>query len=191
MANTSNNFLKGKMNKDLDARLLQNGEYRNAINAQVSKSEGANVGSLENVLGNTLVQDFNTLTGVTGLKSIGYLTDEINNTVYIFLTNHSVNKYDPGAKNFIISYNSLQETYVILVQGSFLNFSQLNPIYGVNILEGLLFWTDNRNQPRKINVVSANTLGYYTTEDQISVATYNPYESIELFEIITLLTRMR
>ena len=57
MANTSNNFLKGKMNKDLDARLLQNGEYRNAINAQVSKSEGANVGSLENVLGNTLVQD--------------------------------------------------------------------------------------------------------------------------------------
>ena len=185
MANTSNNFLKGKMNKDLDARLLQNGEYRNAINAQVSKSEGANVGSLENVLGNTLVQDFNTLTGVTGLKSIGYLTDEINNTVYIFLTSHSANKYDPGAKNFIISYNSLQETYVILVQGSFLNFSQLNPIYGVNILEGLLFWTDNRNQPRKINVVSANTLGYYTTEDQISVATYNPYESIELFEIIT------
>ena len=185
MANTSNNFLKGKMNKDLDARLLQNGEYRNAINAQVSKSEGANVGSLENVLGNTLVQDFNTLTGVTGLKSIGYLTDEINNTVYIFLTSHSANKYDPGAKNFIISYNSLQETYVILVQGSFLNFSQLNPIYGVNILEGLLFWTDNRNQPRKINVVNANTLNYYTTEDQISVATYNPYESIELFEIIT------
>ena len=103
MANISNNFLKGKMNKDLDARLLQNGEYRNAINAQVSKSEGANVGALENVLGNTLLQDFNTLTGVTGLKSIGYLTDEINNTVYIFLTNHQVNKYDPGAKNFIIS----------------------------------------------------------------------------------------
>ena len=150
MANISNNFLKGKMNKDLDARLLQNGEYRNAINAQVSKSEGANVGALENVLGNTLVQDFNTLTQTTDLKSIGYLTDEINNTVYIFLTNHSVNKYDQGAKNFIISYNSLQETYVVLVQGAFLNFSQLNPIYGVNILEGLLFWTDNRNQPRKI-----------------------------------------
>ena len=185
MANISNNFLKGKMNKDLDARLLQNGEYRNAINAQVSKSEGANVGALENVLGNTLLQDFNTLTGVTGLKSIGYLTDEINNTVYIFLTNHQVNKYDPGAKNFIISYNSLQDTYVILVQGAFLNFSQLNPIYGVNILEELLFWTDNRNQPRKINVVNAGVSGYYTTEDQISVATYNPYESIELFQIIT------
>jgi len=185
MANISNNFLKGKMNKDLDARLLQNGEYRNAINAQVSKSEGANVGALENVLGNTLVQDFNTLTQTTDLKSIGYLTDEINNTVYIFLTNNQFAKYNASNKNFIISYNSLQQTYVVLVQGAFLNFSQLNPIYGVNILEGLLFWTDNRNQPRKINVVSANTLNYYTTEDQISVATYNPYESIELFEIIT------
>ena len=185
MANISNNFLKGKMNKDLDARLLQNGEYRNAINAQVSKSEGANVGALENVLGNTLVQDFNTLTSTNGLKSIGYLTDEINNTVYVFLTNNKFAKYNAANKNFIISYNSLQQTYVVLVQGPFLNFSQLNPIYGVNILEGLLFWTDNRNQPRKINVVSANTLNYYTTEDQISVATYNPYESIELFEIIT------
>ena len=185
MANISNNFLKGKMNKDLDARLLQNGEYRNAINAQVSKSEGANVGALENVLGNTLVQDFNTLTQTTDLKSIGYLTDEINNTVYVFLTNNKFAKYNAANKNFIISYNSLQQTYVVLVQGPFLNFSQLNPIYGVNILEGLLFWTDNRNQPRKINVVSANTLNYYTTEDQISVATYNPYESIELFEIIT------
>ena len=54
MANTSNNFLKGKMNKDLDARLIPSGEYRNAVNVQVSKSEGSSVGSLENVLGNTL-----------------------------------------------------------------------------------------------------------------------------------------
>jgi len=182
MAQISNNFLKGKMNKDLDARLLQNGEYRNAINAQVSKSEGANVGALENVLGNILVQDFKVLTGVNDLKSIGYLTEEINNTIYIFLTNNTIAQYDTNAKNFIISYNSLQDTYVTLVEGAFLNFSQLNPIYGVNILERLLFWTDNRNQPRKINVDNASTFGYYTTEDQISVAKYNPYESIELWK---------
>ena len=72
-----------------------------------------------------------------------------------------------------------------MVSGSFLNFSKSSPITGISLIEELLFFTDNRNQPRKINVVSANTLNYYTTEDQISVATYNPYESIELFEIIT------
>ena len=187
MANTSNNFLKGKMNKDLDARLLQNGEYRNAINASVSKSEGANVGALENVLGNSLVTDFNTLTNATDLKSIGYLTDEINNTVYVFLTNNATAGFVVAAKHFIISYNALQgpTSAVILVEGGFLNFSQLNPIYGVNILEDLLFWTDNRNQPRKINVISALSIGYYKSEDSVSVAKYNPYESIELFQEIT------
>ena len=180
MAQVTNNFLKGKMNKDLDARLLQPGEYRNAVNAQVSKSEGSNVGSLENVLGNTLVYDWNAQLGVTGLKSIGYLTDEINNTMYLFLTDHQIQKYDIDAKNYIVSYNSLTQNSAVLVEGAFLNFSQLNPIYGVNILEGLLFFTDNRNQPRKINVT--NPLGYYTTEDQISVAKYNPYQAIEFWK---------
>ena len=180
MAQVTNNFLKGKMNKDLDARLLQPGEYRNAVNAQVSKSEGSNVGSLENVLGNTFVYDWNAQLGVTGLKSIGYLTDEINNTMYLFLTDNQIQEYDKEAKNYIVSYNSLTQNSAVLVEGAFLNFSQLNPIYGVNILEGLLFFTDNRNQPRKINVT--NPLGYYTTEDQISVAKYNPYQAIEFWK---------
>ena len=50
-------FVKSKMNKDLDARLVPNGEYRDAQNLSVSKSEGADVGSLENILGNTILTD--------------------------------------------------------------------------------------------------------------------------------------
>ena len=184
MAQVTNNFLKGKMNKDLDARLLQPGEYRNAVNAQVSKSEGPNVGALENVLGNALLIDWNTyLNDGTvrdlNLKSIGYLTDEINNTMYIFLTNNQLEEYVSSAKNYIVSYDTLANQPAVLVEGAFLNFSQLYPIYGVNILEGLLFFTDNRNQPRKIN--TGRQLGYYTTEDQISVAKYNPYQAIEFW----------
>ena len=76
----------------------------------------------------------------------------------------------------------------ILVQGAFLNFSQTNLITGVNVLEDLLFFTDNRNQPRVINTILANSNSqntnptYYTTEDQISVAKYNPFEAIELYQ---------
>jgi len=184
MAQVTNNFLKGKMNKDLDARLLQPGEYRNAVNAQVSKSEGPNVGALENVLGNALLINWNTYLNdgtvrSLNLKSIGYLTDEINNTMYIFLTNNQLEEYVPSAKNYIVSYDTLANQPAVLVEGAFLNFSQLYPIYGVNILEGLLFFTDNRNQPRKIN--TDRQLGYYTTEDQISVAKYNPYQAIEFW----------
>jgi hypothetical protein len=44
-----------------------------------------------------------------------------------------------------------------------------------------LFWTDNRNQPRKINIDKALSNGlYYSTEDTISVAKYAPYKSIDL-----------
>jgi hypothetical protein len=54
MAEVKNAFIKSKMNKDLDARLIPQGEYRDAVNIQVSKSEGDDVGALENVLGNFL-----------------------------------------------------------------------------------------------------------------------------------------
>ena len=184
MAEVKNAFIKSKMNKDLDDRLLPSGEYRNAINAQVSKSEGSDVGALENVLGNIEVADLTN--GVTDIKSIGYLSDEFNNNIYVFLTDNYSDDYissGPGSNHFIFKYDAGNSTipFTKLVEGAFLNFSTKNPIFGVNLLEDLLFWTDNRNQPRKINVLDAsNDSTYYTSEDQVSVAKYYPYQPILL-----------
>jgi len=194
MGEVKNAFIKSKMNKDLDARLIPSGEYRNAVNVQVSKSEGSTVGSLENALGNDLVLDYFALTGVNGLNTIGYLANEIDNTVYLFLTDNTTGIYTPGtsgevgSNNFIISYNTVTNPSTsILVQGAFLNFSTVSPIFGVNALEDLLFWTDNRNQPRKISISkSLASSTYYSNEDQISVAKYNPYGCINLFQESTL-----
>ena len=58
MGNVTNTFVKSKMNKDLDDRLLSNGEYRNAKNVNISRSEGEDVGALENVLGNQSISTF-------------------------------------------------------------------------------------------------------------------------------------
>ena len=193
MAEVKNAFIKSKMNKDLDSRLVPSGEYRNAVNAQISKSEGSDVGALENVLGNKQISDF----GVSeDVFSIGYLSDEASSTIYVFLTDNdgsytaNPNDYIPpgedGSNHYIVSYNVSSGLSSILVTGAFLNFSKLNPIFGVNLIEDLLFWTDNRNQPRKINVTSAAQAGYYSTEDNISVAKYNPYQSIELYEASSL-----
>ena len=181
MAEVKNAFIKSKMNKDLDARILPSGEYRNAINAQISRSEGADVGALENVLGNKLEHAFET--SVPNLFSIGYFVDEVRNNIYVFLTDNQTSTFNPtgvGSNHFIFQYNTSTGTPTKLVEGAFLNFSTISPIHGVNLLESLLFFTDNRNQPRKINI--DNTLGYYTTEDQISVARFSPYESIELWQ---------
>ena len=188
MAEVKNAFIKSKMNKDLDDRLIPSGEYRNAVNAQVSKSEGSDVGALENALGNSIKQQFES--DVANTSSIGYLVDEANNEIYVFITDNNDSSYTTtgaGSNHFIYKYNPVTNVKTKLVEGAFLNFSKLNPIYGVNLLESLLFWTDNRNQPRKINVIdAATTAGYYTTEDQLSVAKYNPYKTIELFEASTL-----
>ena len=50
MAENRVTFIKSKMNKDLDDRIVPAGEYRDAQNVSVSRSEDADVGALENVL---------------------------------------------------------------------------------------------------------------------------------------------
>ena len=208
MAEVKNAFIKSKMNKDLDDRLIPSGEYRDAQNVQISRSEGSDVGALENVLGNKEVlfssaqSSFSTLVGAPNIKCIGQFVDENNTTIYSFWTDYFDTQaedkiiYSPSAKNYILAYNiNGSDNYKVLVEGAFLNFSQTNPIIGVNIIEGLLFWTDNRNQPRKINVNLANPTDnpsntyvvptYYVDEDSISVSKYNPYECIEVLNAST------
>ena len=194
MAEIKNTFLKSKMNKDLDARLLPPGEYRHAQNININKSEGADVGAIENVLGNIELIDFKLGSTVAGLEIIGVHTDVVNNRIFCFITNYrdsSANLLSNFASNqsscWIYMYDVFNNTYTQLVAGSFLNFSKTHPILGIDVLEDFLFFTDNRNQPRKINISSAMSFpatssagAYYTNEDQISVAKYYPFQPLTM-----------
>jgi len=184
MAEIKNSFLGARMNKDIDDRLLSPNEYRDAVNLQVSKTENSDVGSLQTVYGNELLIDFNELENLENLECIGYFSDVTNNRAFLFLTDYEGVDYNPDANNFIYMYSANSPVSTIhhqkLVEGAFLNFSKLNQIIGVNFLEGLLFWTDDRNQPRKINV--DRPLGYYTAEEHISVATFAPYQAVEFWD---------
>ena len=53
MAELKRNFLKAKMNKDSDERVIPPGEYRDALNIQVHTSDTGDVGALQNIMGNT------------------------------------------------------------------------------------------------------------------------------------------
>ena len=197
-----NTFLKSKMNKDLDDRILPNGEYRDARNISVGRSEDNNVGALENIIGNDLVSGTDIGNGLT---IIGIESDNSSDSLYVFLTDYSdPNTKNPtnapvGSRHYIYVYNTVSKTYTRLVQGNFLNFSATNRIVGVNLIENLLFWTDNRNQPRKINIslarayepggLSTASGDYYTEEHQISVAKYNPYQAINLYNRADLQVR--
>ena len=52
MPELSRNFLKGRMNKDLDERVVPAGEYRDALNIEISTSDTDDVGAVENLSGN-------------------------------------------------------------------------------------------------------------------------------------------
>ena len=172
MAEIKNTFLKGKMNQDLDPRIMPNGEYRKAQNLAISRSEGSTVGEFENILGNVKISDLSLSTGSNdpNIEIIGYTVDESNNIGYFIATNNTDHYI------FSVNLSTGLQAPTILVQGSFLNFNKDYIITGINLIEDFLFWTDNYNQPRKINVTKP--LGHYTNEDQISVAKYAPYKPI-------------
>ena len=58
MPEIKHTFTAGKMNKDVDERIVQNGEYRDALNIQVRTSDGdsvsglGNTGTVQNIKGN-------------------------------------------------------------------------------------------------------------------------------------------
>ena len=103
-------FLKGRMNKDLDERLVPNGEYRDALNIQVGSSEGSDVGAIENILGNQvkrkkpskqLWEENDATHNYYGLPldavCIGAIKDDITDSIYYFVTSSEsdcIVKYD-------------------------------------------------------------------------------------------------
>ena len=204
MAQARNTFLSSRMNRDKDARLVPNGEYREGRNININKSEGADVGALENLLGNeSIVQNAlailqSNVTSNQILEIIGLFTDDRTSSLYLFLTTFSDgsatqlanNGVDFDCKNYICRVHLSEGEYVftVLVEGRFLNFSKTHVISGFNVIENLIFWTDNRNQPRRINLDSAmaqpgdSTNPYYYSEDQISVAKYAPIDPILLIK---------
>jgi hypothetical protein len=191
MAEIKNTFLKGKMNQDLDSRILPNGQYREARNLSISRSESSTVGEFENVLGNTAISSLTAIGASATTEIIGQLVDENNNVAYFLATDHdsSAGVRATAANNcYIVKVNlsvTVNTNPIILVQGFFLNFNESFPVTGINLVEDLLFWTDNLNQPRKINIARALAdATHYTTEEQVSVAKYAPFEPILVMERI-------
>ena len=169
-------FNASKMNRDLDDKMLKPGEYREALNINVSKSESSDIGAVENILGNKLIND----TSLNNAKVIGEYRDNGNERIYYFITtNSSYNEINSG-NHQIIEYNQKANKGTVLVNSTALNFHQDYLITGINLVDELLFFTDDRNPPRKINVETArNTPGRYNLatniDDVISVAKYAPY----------------
>ena len=95
MPEIKHNFTGGKMNRDVDQRLVPKGEYRDAMNIQVSTSDGSDVGTVQNILGN---KELGWNSGMLPLAAqcVGAISDEKNDALYWFVTSPSVLEMEPG-----------------------------------------------------------------------------------------------
>ena len=86
--NYKHSFTDSKMQKDLDARLVSPREYRDAVNVAVSRSEGSDVGALENILGNEFISSLGYPGAGLDVRFfiIGWYIDEDQDKIYTFVT---------------------------------------------------------------------------------------------------------
>jgi hypothetical protein len=184
MADLQRTFLAGRMNKDLDERLVPDGEYRDAVNITIDTSEGSNIGAVQNSLGNTLTTNINNILAsyqipaAVNAVTIGALAYEPSNLLYWFVK----------ADNFegIFEFNEVTNTS-LLVLGSTTNqlgFNANNLITGVNYITdgmggGFLIWNDNLNPPRKININRCKTYSVNDSriDDDINLIVAPPLNS--------------
>jgi len=161
MANLVRNFIKGRMNKSVDERLVPNGEYIDAQNIRMGSTEDSEIGAVENSKGNTQLTTLVYPPTGTPLSAnatcLGAYSDGANETMYWFVHDPSfVDGVYSGVLDLIVSYNMRSDllTYHV-VSTSALNFDPQYLITGINLVDGLLFFTDDFNPPRRINISTA------------------------------------
>ena len=146
MPEIKNTFAKGSMNKDLDERIVPVGQYRDALNIQISTSEGSDVGTAQNILGNARVDEVVGAAFGGASRCVGAIADEKNDVLYWFVSGEN--------KDAILEYHDNGTVTPVLIDKNkdTLKFDFNDTITGINLIDDLLFWTDNRNEPRKINI---------------------------------------
>lgn len=135
-------FNAGRMNKDLDERLIPNGEYRDALNVQLSSTDTSDIGAIQNILGNLYI---NSGLSFSNPFFKGYAVDFSAEKIYWLL------KEDFAS--YLFSYDGTSVVTLIKDVGNLVfKFDSENLITGINFFEGFLAFTDNLNEPKIIDL---------------------------------------
>lgn len=169
------------INNDDALNVLADGDYLNLLNARLSTSEYGKDMRIENVAGTTAITN-NRYPPYGSNQCIGSCVDIENKRLIWFVAN-TFN--DDG----IYCYDfTTQQVYAVLyssqIAGS-LNFSKNSRINrNCKVDQGLLYWTDDLNEPKKINIDSGIKLNQ---PDYVTTAV--PYTTLTDSYEITLIRR--
>ena len=143
MPKIQKNFIKGRMNKSVDERLVPQGEYIDALNVRLGSTEGTEIGAVENSKGNELLVQvlFKNQALSNQAKCIGAFEDGANETIYSFIHDENNLNSSTGKVDLIVSYNvrTFALTYHV-ISTSILNFDKDYLINGINLIGDLLFF---------------------------------------------------
>ena len=125
------------------------GEYRDALNIRLGSTEGTTIGAVENTKGNDKITtlEYNGTSLSSNAVCIGAYEDGTTETMYWFV-------HDPTrGVDMVVSYNTnIQALSYHLISTSVLNFDPKFLVTGVDLIDNFLFFTDDLNPPRFIDV---------------------------------------
>lgn len=167
------NFIGG-IDSDTTNELLPLGRDRYRLNVRALSSDNSTIGAIETVNGNTLVT-YSLPNGTN--KTIGSAEYKIQKKIYYFVWNSANN-------HSILEYDAQLNTISKVLQSSLLNFNEFKYITSINFIEldvdnHLMYWTDNYNEPRKINIEK----GKYYSAGNFTLGYKNPLDARILYRI--------
>ena len=144
------------MNKSVDERLVPLGEYVDALNVRLGSTETTEIGAVENSKGNTLLTPTieylgNPLSSLA--RCIGAFQDGMKETIYWFVHDPANTSSSSGKVDLILSFETSTSTLLYhVISETVLNFDPAFLITGVDKIDEYLYFTDDKNPPRYINV---------------------------------------
>jgi len=183
-----------KLNPSLDSRLRKKDEMLDALNVDIksdSDGDSGDVGVLKPIKGSSgieFLESANADDGITTRRVIGSVTDEKNDIIFYFLfselaVEQGVYAYDP--KNILS--NTGANTVKTVYTSPLFNFPEngfvkADVTYSTNHEICNLYFTDNRNEPRRLDVKKAMSVGYTEAVDIADFITACPKTPIHPIE---------
>ena len=143
---------------DEDERLLKEGAMTDALNVSISEDGDGSEGVLKNVKGTEAVTGATLGIGDDNVKVIGQVSDSQLGYIYFFV---ATDETDVHTHDAIYRLNTNTNATQLVFKNAWLNFDEdgfvkadvLNGAFQQDgLIQTILYFTDNENAPRKINV---------------------------------------
>lgn len=169
----------GRGNFDDASFALGINEWLNAENVRSGSTDAGRTGIIESVGSNRLISE--PLPSATFI-TIGSVDDAENDRIIFFKKNTT------GPWDRIECYSLADNTvYIVLLAAQVvggLSFNKNYPIHSTRVVNGILYWTDDLNQPRRLNIDAAIKLNQPSYNTDVE-----PYQSPLNAEVITVIRK--